>query len=339
VARSGQPGCRFGVRRDATNLVGVAGPFSPEAFYGSARDFALSALEAHHAGNHRRVPLDAGTSLEHLAKACLARRSPALLAELKGEASISSLIGLLRIQGAAVPPKIRTVGLSEALARARLFVGSKADKDDLQLLTNLRNGIVHAAEDNEVEERILAAFAQQVDDLLTDVGEDRKDFWSGQLEVVDALLKDASDKVEHRVGFRLAAAAAELERRRVTDSEAVISLLRAASKSARLTAAQRLHKCSVCDSFGVATGEYTVDWEPGDWDKETGEVTNVAGVVWFSAQAFHCQVCGLHLDSQAEIDKCFDPVWEIEDADWRNYEPDYDLREAYEHWHDDTDEP
>jgi hypothetical protein len=132
----------------------MADPFSPSAFYESGRDFALSALEAHHAGNHRRVPLDVGTALEHLAKACLAQRSPALLADLKGGSAISkggsaisSLIGLLRIEGASVPPKIRTIGLSEALTRAGLFVRPKADTDDLQILTDMRNGIVHAAED------------------------------------------------------------------------------------------------------------------------------------------------------------------------------------------------
>jgi hypothetical protein len=205
------------------------------------------------------------------------------------------------------------------------------------MLTNMRNGIVHAAEDTEVEERILAAFAEQADALLTDLGRHREDFWSGQLAVVDALLKDASDKVEHRVEFRLAAAAAELERRRATDGEVVISVLRAATP-APLTDTQRLHKCPVCNSSAIATGDHTVHWEAADWDKETG-VTNAAGVVWFSAQAFHCQLCGLHLDSQAEIDKCFDPVWEIEDADWRDYEPEGDLREAYEHWREDIHEP
>jgi hypothetical protein len=134
----------------------MADPFSPDAFYESARDFALSALEAHHVGNHRRVPLDAGTALEHLAKACLAQRSPVLLAELKGDSGINSVIGLLHIEGAAVPPaKIRTVGLSEALTRASRFVRSKAVKADLDILINMRNGIVHAAEGTEVEERIL----------------------------------------------------------------------------------------------------------------------------------------------------------------------------------------
>jgi hypothetical protein len=327
----------FGLRCDATNLVVMADPFSDDAFCGSARDFALSALEAHHAGNHRRVPLDAGTALEHLAKACLAQRSRALLAELKGDSAINSLIGLLRIEGAAVPARIRTIGLSEALTRAGLFVRSKAAKDDLQILTNMRNGIVHAAEDTEVEERILAAFAQQADAFLTELGRDREDFWSGQLAVVDALLKDASDKLAHRIEVRLAAAAAMLERRIATDGEAVIRLLRATSKTTPLTATQRLHECPVCDSFGIATGEHTIEW-PLDWDEEA-QVVHLPGEVWFIAEAFHCRVCGLRLDSQAEIDACFDPVWEIEDADWRDYEPEPDPDAAYDHWREDTHEP
>jgi hypothetical protein len=53
------------------SLVATADLFSSGAFHESARDFALSALEAHQAVKNRRVPLDAGTTLEHLAKACL----------------------------------------------------------------------------------------------------------------------------------------------------------------------------------------------------------------------------------------------------------------------------
>lgn len=310
----------------------MADPFSSDAFYESARDFALSALEAHHAGKNRRVPLDAGTALEHLAKACLARRSPALLAELKGDSGINSVMALLRIEGVAGPAaKIRTVGLTEALARARRFVRSKADKADLDLLVDMRNGVVHAAEDTEVEERMLAAFTQQADALLDELNRDRADFWGGQLPVVDELLKDASDKVTHRVDVRLAGAAAMLRSRYATEGEAVILALQSLSKLAPLADNQRHHNCPVCNSFGAATGTHDVNWEVGDWDKETGEPTNVDASVWFIADSFHCPVCGLRLNSQAEIDACFDPVWEIEGADWRDYDP---QRELPENWLD-----
>ena len=314
----------------------MADPFSPDAFYASAREFALSALEAHHAGSHRRVPLDAGTALEHLAKACLARRSPALLAELKNDSSVGSLIGLLRIEGTGPPAKIRTVGLTEALSRIGRFVRPKAARDDLQTLVDIRNGIVHAAEDTEVEERILTAFVQQADSLLADLGRERGYFWDGQLSVVDALLKDASDKLAHRVEVRLAAAAAMLERRYAADGEAVISAVRTLSKSVPLTDAQRFCACPVCDSHAVATGGHTVEWVPDDWDKETGQVTNVYGGVCFTAQKFHCRVCNLRLDSEAEIEAAgIGTSWEIEDPDWREYEPQDDGDAAYERWRED----
>jgi len=310
----------------------MAAPFSSDAFYASAREFARHALEAHHAADHQRVPLDAGTALEHLAKACLAKRSTALLAELKNESSIYSVIGLLGIVGANVPASIRTVGLAGALSRAELFVKSKADKADLKTLTDMRNGIVHAAAKVEVEGRIPAAFAQHAHLRLEDLGRDRGDFWGGQLTVIDTLLKEASDKLAHRVDVRLAAAEARLEHRYATEGKAVIDVVLAVSKSTVLTADQRFRSCPVCDSFGIATGEHTVEWVPADWDKESGDVADIEPEVWFSAEQFRCQVCGLHLDSPAEIDRCFDPVWQIEDANWRDFEPGDDGDAAFERW-------
>lgn len=312
-------------------------PLSTDAFYAGARDFARSALEAHHAGNHRRVPLDAGTALELLAKACLARRSPALLAELRGDSSVSSLIGLLRIECPSVPGKIRTIGLNEAGRRMELFgVRSKAVKGDLQTLVDMRNGVVHAAEDAEVEERILTAFVQHTDRLLGDLERERDDFWNGQLSVVDALLKDASDKLAHRVKVRLAAAEAELERRYAKEGEAVIALVRTLSKSTPLAGGQTFHACPVCDSHGIATGEHIIEWVPDAWDKDTGQITNLHDEVCFRAQKFHCQVCGLRLDSEAEMDTAgIGPIWQIEDADWRDYEHQDDDDAAYERWRED----
>jgi hypothetical protein len=325
----------------AAKVVGMADPFTPDAFYASAREFALSALEAHHAGNHRRVPLDAGTALEHLAKACLARRSRALLAELRNESSVNSVITLLGIEGAGAPAKVRIVGLSEALSRIRRFVKSKADRDDLQILTDLRNGIVHAAEDTEVEERILTAFVQQADSLLADLRRERERFWGDQLPVVNALLADASNKVKHRVRVRLAAAEAMVDRRYKTEGEAVIHALRALSKSAPLKAGQSFRDCPVCGSDAIATGEHIVELVPDDWDKETGDVTQLAAEVWFTAHAFRCPVCNLRLDSGAEIEAAgIDTAWQIEDADPKDYghqDDEYDFDADYERWREDND--
>jgi hypothetical protein len=317
----------------------MADPFSADAFYASAKQFAVSALQAHHASDHRRVSLDAGTALEHLSKASLAQRSPALLAELKGESSFGSVAALLGIAGSD-PAKVRTVGLMGALERAGHFVRSRADMKDLRTLADMRNGIVHAAGNAEIEERILAAFLQHCDAILADLHRDRADFWNGQLPVVDVLIRDASDKVAQRVEVRLAAAEAWLEQRCATDGEALIEAARTLSSSAPLTDQQRFRTCPVCGSAGIATGEHSVEYEPDDWDRETGRVTQVDAQVWFTARAYRCPVCRLRLDSVAEIDKAFDSVWQIEDADWRDYEPGYyddydDADNAYERQRED----
>src|SRR5260221_988091 len=173
----------------------MVGSLTPDTFYISAREFAQTALDVHHAERHRLVALHAGTALEHLAKACLARRSPALLTDLKGEASFPSLLRLLEFTSSKAPRQLRTVSLRDALTRVKLLpVPSNASEDDLRTLVDVRDGTVHAAQEDELEERLLVAFVQHADALLMDLERDRAGFWGPQLSVVDALLADASDK-------------------------------------------------------------------------------------------------------------------------------------------------
>lgn len=75
-----------------------------------------------------------------------------------------------------------------------MFVASPASQADLRLLVDLRDGTVHAGQNEQVEERLVVAFIQQADAFLEDLGHNRAAFWAGQLEVVDALLAVASDK-------------------------------------------------------------------------------------------------------------------------------------------------
>src|SRR5262249_28270246 len=180
-----------------------------EAFYESARDFAATALQAHHETEYRRVTLNAGTALEHLLKACLASRSPALLTEFKNEANFFSLLRLLDMPAGRPPGQVRTVSLRDALTRVKTFVTtSSASEDDLLTLVGMRDGTVHAALDDEVEERLVVAFVHHTDALLADLRRDRAVFWGGQLSVVDALLAEAGSKVAHDVAVKLAAARA-----------------------------------------------------------------------------------------------------------------------------------
>jgi hypothetical protein len=274
----------------------MADAFTPDAFWDSAREFAAAALDAQADGRFRRVAIEAGTALEHLAKACLASRSPALLIELRGEGAFGSLLTLLGIAGGAGPGQVRTVSLRDALERVQKLVPSTASMSDLLMLAGMRDGTVHAALTDEVEERILAAFVQHCDVLLTDLGVDRAEFWGGRLSVVDALLAEASDRVAHRVAVKLAAARARLAARVAGEDPRLLQLARQladARNEFEWDAAPA--ECPVCESLGVATGTREEVY-PVVYTETYGERTI------FRAQAFTCSICRLCLDSPAEME-------------------------------------
>lgn len=288
-------------------------PLTPDALYNSAREFAGTALAAHHDQKYRRVAVDAGTALEHLAKACLAKRSPALLTELKGEANFPSLLRLLGIAAAEPPRQLRTVSLRDALARVKMLVTSQAAEADLRMLVDMRDGTVHAAQGEQVEERLLAAFVQHADALVADLGRDRAEFWGGQLAVVDALLADATDKAAHRVGLRVAEARANLQRRfgivEPGDLEGIIDVLVPDSSGNLHTGAEEEAECPACGLPCSVYGAHFVEWKD---DQDGSRV----GTVWFRADELVCRFCGLNLDSAREIIYArMMPIWKTGDAD------------------------
>lgn len=289
-------------------------PLTPAGFISSAREFAAGALDAHVAGNFRRVALDAGTTLEHLAKACLASRSPALLTELRNESNFKSLLSLLGIAGGAAPT-LRTVSLRDALTRVRTFVTSTAAVADLQMLIDMRDGTVHAARNQGVEERLVVAFVQQSEALLKDLDIDRDNFWGRQLAVVDALLAEASDKIAHHVAVKLAAARGRLEVRSVEEHPELLKLARVVQVRQSFDEHTNPEVCPVCDSFGIESGI-----SDQTYDSETNTEWEV-----FTAETFACSVCGLKLDSPTELSAAgIEPVTEGEitdtpPGDWDEY--------------------
>lgn len=69
--------------------------------------------------------------------------------------------------------------MREALTRAARSSVPLSAPDDLALLFDLRDGVVHAGFDEVVEERLLVAFIRQVDACLSDLNEPRTPFWDG----------------------------------------------------------------------------------------------------------------------------------------------------------------
>jgi|SRR5262249_15448798 len=277
-----------------TTDVGIA--LTPEAFIESAKEFAAGALEAHDTGNFRRVAVDAGTALEHLAKACLASRSSGLLAELRGEGSFDSLCALLGYPGDIASTSVRTVSLRDALDRLKkLKVKSFASPKDVQTLIAMRDGTVHAARNDEVEDQLVVAFVSHCNALLDDLKVPPAEFWAERLPIVEALLADSASKVGRRVAARIASARNRMERRARTAHPQVFELEAQLEKELEPEfdfSRQVPYDCPICQSVAVASGP----WEVKETDKPNGEIQ-----VRFTVEAFVCARCGLRLESPAEV--------------------------------------
>jgi hypothetical protein len=183
-----------------------------------------------------------------------------------------------------------------------MFVSpSKVADKDLRTLVGMRDGTVHAAENAEVEERLVVAFVQQADEFLDDLGRDRAVFWGPHLAVVDALLADASDKLAYRVQLKLAAAHANFELRYGGQPAEILELVRRLAKPQVLDNQEERAPCPSCESPAVAIGYHDVEWDY-ERDKDGGIVRPVAVAAWFIADVFVCGVCGLEVGTAAELD-------------------------------------
>ena len=82
----------------------------------SSRKYAQSALKIYGTDQHERFPFYSVTAIEHLAKACLLKKNPVLLVELKdsliNEASLLALAGVKPFDS----KRLRTIGVERALA-------------------------------------------------------------------------------------------------------------------------------------------------------------------------------------------------------------------------------
>lgn len=306
---------------------------SSASLLASAAKFASDAIEAYGEDDHSRVPLHSGTSLEHLVKACLAKRSPALLVELRPQPlNWPSLLSLLGVPEGK-PKHLRTVGLRDAVERVKTFLGTvEAGRDEISLLIDLRDGVAHAGEAGKLDEEVLVAFIKFSDQCLADLGESREAYWGSNLTFVDALLSATSDKVDSRVKAQLAAASARFDRRFEGMDAGVLEAIRTLSPTLD-TSEEAEHVCPACRSMGVAVGDFTVTWE-AEFDRD-GVQDGFYGVVTFAPISFQCPQCRLRLSNFAELTAAgIGTSWEVEDAnpdDYDSYDS-YDDDAAYEAW-------
>lgn len=262
----------------------------PKTFTGllaGAMKFAHSAMDAHANDDEEVFLLHAGVSIERLAKAVLAVKSPFLLLEMKGSDD-----ALFQIAGLEQAKKIRTIGAAQAITRLkRLGVLPQAKDPNLDDLIELRNGVAHllAAHDGSFD--ALAVFIRTTKTLLAAWGDfDARLYWGPHHDLVELTSSEAVEKAARHFG-RLVEQARYRFAERIKDlplaaQEAYVEAhsFRDAGMGADFRSVLLPHECPACGGFGeLTTGPpilVTVG-KPGEADPFR----------------FWCRACGLRLNT------------------------------------------
>ncbi|WP_413802032.1 hypothetical protein [Streptomyces iranensis] len=172
-------------------------PITFERLWSGARHFAHLALNAHAQKETEVFLLEAGVSIERLAKAVLVHANPALLVELSSRQDGA----LLHLAGVAeMPEKLRTIGARGAIGRLRMMK-VLPDSSKLDTLIELRNGVAHLGTSDP--EDYLAPFVETICMLLDHAKQDRDAFWGPWSNAVRVALDDRADHLQKAVHLRI----------------------------------------------------------------------------------------------------------------------------------------
>lgn len=243
-----------------------------------------------------------GAAVELLAKACIAKVEPALLAapaSRDGAPPTSSLLHLRghadRVTGSAVRD-VATIMVKPAIQLAsdlhrRITVTPK----QLSLVLDVRNAAVHLGlvQDDLLVEAVVL-MATFVDQALPALDETPDEFWTPQVaKLVRSLLDERSGEVAKVVHELIAQAGQHYRttfgRLDEPSRTVLVSVMEANKPSGGLDASQT--RCPACDHMGWVIVDVDVDVEPmggGEYDSHE----------YLFTKGFECPVCGLLLEPE-----------------------------------------
>ena len=273
----------------------------------SASKYAQSALDAHNSEEHELLSIFAVTALEHITKACLIQRHPALLLNLQAKDSWRSLLFLLGATEGR-PERLLTVSLRDALTRVKDLFNSNANQNDLLQLIDMRDGAIHVAGNFAIEDRLLIAFLRQIDASLEDLCFDREQFWKTYLGVVKAMLSEETNRVKKLVELKIQQGRIKFDQNLAPYSTDVKQAIMATIRMVHENEAVCI--CPACKSTGIAIGEnnFSIIFE-----EESNRTVLAKAVASFKANCFSCALCGLKLTSPEEMTAAgMDLTWDCD---------------------------
>lgn len=309
------------------NLLGSPTP-PAKALVGSAQRQIALAMDgfAGEPQDAQLVYLSGGLSLEHLAKAVLAELNPVLLAHPQDFES-QYLLASASDSFITVAPRLRTVGLQDALRRAaRIVPELVALIDPLRGFVEQRNAAAHVGltTKNNLDADV-ARLLQALSALLEHLGIAREQFFGDYAEVAARRVAQSIDERRARVQDRLDRAR-RLFWERWGDAPRDLDLgsgLHLPDWEDPETAT--LVECPACGTDAVAFGEIDVEVEV-DYDHREGVPIGAALIPWFVAHEFRCRACGLQLGGDEMELAGLEERWVLDDyeVDPREYWGDYD---------------
>ncbi|MBL1104953.1 hypothetical protein JK361_10160 [Streptomyces sp. 5-8] len=262
-----------------------------EGLYPGARRFAHTAMEAYTKGDQEVFLLHAGISIERLAKAVLAQRSPLLLMELKGSEDV-----LFQFAGLEEPHRVRTIGAAAAIKRCQRLDLLPTVRDDPAIeLIELRNQVAHLVLQDDDSFDALAVFARTTNSLLSSSGLSELRHWDKWADMIELTLNNALEKAVRDFQRKVAAARYHLEGRFAgMPSSSLDAFVMAMSFTwpRVYTATREIHmpqECPACSNLGRAI---------------FGRILLVKRdqPAQSRPEGFSCQVCGLMLWTLEELE-------------------------------------
>ncbi|QFR94756.1 hypothetical protein [Streptomyces tsukubensis] len=281
-----------GPASDICNVLGMASTVTFDELCEGARNFAHLALGAHAEGQMDVFLLEAGVSVERLAKAVLVRVHPTLLSEVKGNDDM-----LLHLAGATpIPPRrLHTIGAGTAIARLRKM-GVLPRSEELDGLIELRNGVAHLGA--STGDDYLGIFVDTICLLLDHLDHDRTEFWGTWSELAQVTLDNRFDLVQKAVRLRVSQGRFRLEARFGALPEGTVESIAKAIGEAGLVITDfnrtraRFRMLTRCPACGAEAAALLLSAEPQ---------TTLLYEMELTTEGLQCGLCGFHLTGEEEV--------------------------------------
>lgn len=224
------------------------------------------------------------------------------------------------------PTNIRTIGARKVFARCfRVLPKLKDYERELQLLADIRNGLVHLGEhDIEISKQVFRPYLKYTKILLETMNKIFDDYFGEFNKLVDANIQDSTKEIDLEVQEAIAKARTNYKRRfDALDEEVKNKIIKTITASYVLDKYDAtLIECPACENEAILSGSHGVtDWE-ADFDRD-GNPEGAYPIVKLYPDTLKCDICGLILNSIEKLQTVgIETETDLEDVDPADfYEP------------------